>query len=203
MDKVLNYAIRSLTLRLLAAGLVVILPVGFSTAWLGATYQVVMWNASLVQVVAGLMLSGTPTVLLVGLGILYPLERWVIRDRAARSWGWTIARILLYLVAGLPIGLAMLWGIRLGMRNYPLLVESSYFVIVVTNIGVVGLLYSLFERVLAAVQRRETQLRQEIEQLRIEVDEAKRARKVQEITESEYFRELQARVRQLRESGSE
>jgi hypothetical protein len=203
MERILNYGIRSVALRLLAAGIVVILPVGFSTAWLGATYQVVMWDADLARVVMGLTLSGMPAVILVGFGVLYPLERWVIRDRAARSWRWVAARIALYLVASVPIALAFLWGIRLGMRSYPALVESSYFVITVTNIGIVGLLYSLFEQVLKEVQRREIKLRLEIEQLRIEVDEAKRARKVQEITESEYFRQLQARVRRLREGGSD
>jgi GAF domain-containing protein len=49
---------------------------------------------------------------------------------------------------------------------------------------------------------RELNLRQEIQQLRIELDEAKRAERVSEITETEYFRQLRARARSLREERS-
>jgi DNA-binding response OmpR family regulator len=45
---------------------------------------------------------------------------------------------------------------------------------------------------------REQRLRQQIEALRIEVDEARISRQVSEITESHYFQNLQARVDQLR-----
>lgn len=45
---------------------------------------------------------------------------------------------------------------------------------------------------------REQNLRQKIEELRIEIDEAKKARQVAEITESDYFRDLQQKVRKLR-----
>ncbi len=48
------------------------------------------------------------------------------------------------------------------------------------------------------VYRREQSLRQQIEQLRIEVDEAKKARQVAEITETDYFQRLQKRVQDLR-----
>jgi hypothetical protein len=198
MEKILNYAFRSIALRLIAAGMIVILPVGLSTAWLGAAYQQVMWDADFTQIVLRLMLSGTPAVVLVGLALQYPLERWVIRERATRSWGWLLGRILLYTLAGVPIGLALLWSIRLGVRSYPAIIESSYFVITVTNIGVVGVVYSFLERALAEIQRREAQLKAQIEQLSIEIDEVKRTRKVQEITETDYFRDLQAKARQMR-----
>ncbi len=48
------------------------------------------------------------------------------------------------------------------------------------------------------VQRREAELRREIQELRIEIDESKKARQVAAITESEYFQQLQSRVSQLR-----
>jgi hypothetical protein len=199
MERILNYAFRSISLRLIVAGIVVSVPVGLSTSWVGAGYQYIMGNTDFVQFVLGLMLSGLPTVFAGGYVLLYPLERWVIRDRAAHSWGWIVARILLYVVAGFPIGWVFLWGMRLGMGRYPAIVESSYFVITVTNVGVVGLLYSFFERALAEIQRREAQLKKQIQELRIEIDEAKRAQKVREITESDYFRELQAKARRMRE----
>ena len=198
MEKILNYAFRSVALRLFAAGMIVILPAGLSTSWLGAGYQQVMWNADFTQIVLKLMLSGIPAVVLAGLVLLYPLERWGIRDRAARSWGWLAGRIVLYTLAGIPIGLALLWSIRLGVRSYPAIIESSYFVITVTNIGVMGMVYSFLERALAEIQRREAQLKAQIEQLCIEIDEVRRARKVQEITETDYFRDLRAKARQMR-----
>jgi LytS/YehU family sensor histidine kinase len=48
------------------------------------------------------------------------------------------------------------------------------------------------------VLERERLLKQQIEQLRIKVDEAKRARQVAQITETEYFRGLQERARKMR-----
>jgi hypothetical protein len=85
MDRILNYASRSITLRLVVAALVVMLPVGISTTWLGAAYQHVMWEANFAQIVLGLMLFGSLAVFVVGYVLLYPLERWVIRDRATSS----------------------------------------------------------------------------------------------------------------------
>ena len=46
---------------------------------------------------------------------------------------------------------------------------------------------------------REQTLRQQIEQLRIEVDEARQSRQVAEITESDYFRRLEAEAESLRQ----
>jgi hypothetical protein len=199
MDRILNYAFRSISLRLIVAALVVMLPVGISTTWLGAAYQHVMWEADFAQVVLGLMLFGSLAVFIVGYIVLYPLERWVIRDRATESWKWIAVRILLYILAGIPTGLALQWGIRLGVRTYPALVESSYFVITVTNVGIVGIIYTFFERALAEMQKREEALQKTIQELRIEIDEARRAEKVQEIAETDYFRDLQNKAEAMRE----
>jgi len=49
-----------------------------------------------------------------------------------------------------------------------------------------------------AVREREERLRQEVAQLRIEIDEAKRRKSVEEITDTEYFRDLARRARELR-----
>jgi HAMP domain-containing protein len=48
------------------------------------------------------------------------------------------------------------------------------------------------------VQVREAKLRQEIQELRIEIDEAKKTKQVAAITESEYFQHLQSRITDLR-----
>jgi len=48
---------------------------------------------------------------------------------------------------------------------------------------------------------REQNLRQQIQQLRIEIDEVKRQKQVSEIVESDFFQHLQNRARALRERG--
>jgi CHASE3 domain sensor protein/GAF domain-containing protein len=48
---------------------------------------------------------------------------------------------------------------------------------------------------------REQALRQQIQELRIEIDQAKKERQVAQITESDYFRELKERAKDLRKRG--
>ena len=50
---------------------------------------------------------------------------------------------------------------------------------------------------------REQNLRQQIQQLRIEIDEVKRQRQVTEITETDFFQDLQDKARNLRRRGPE
>ena len=61
-----------------------------------------------------------------------------------------------------------------------------------------GQLAQLFQRMERAVSAREQRLRQEVQELRIVIDEARQARQVAEITESEYFQRLRAQADQLR-----
>ncbi|MBN1956349.1 MAG: GAF domain-containing protein [Anaerolineae bacterium] len=51
------------------------------------------------------------------------------------------------------------------------------------------------------VLERERQLKAQIEQLRIEINEARRAQQVEEVTETEYFRHLQQQARDMRRRG--
>ena len=198
LGQILNWGLRSTAMRLLVAGCLVSIPVCISNAYVGAAYLYYVWGDDFWGTVLGLAFYANMAVLGLGFALLYPLERWVIRDRAARSRRWVAIRIALYLLASLPLGITALFSIRWGMRQYPAAVESSYLVIAMLNVSVVSILYSLFERVLAEVKRREARLRVQIEQLQIQLDEIKRDREVREITESEYFRQLQAKVRQLR-----
>jgi endonuclease V-like protein UPF0215 family len=50
----------------------------------------------------------------------------------------------------------------------------------------------------AEVDAREKRLRQEVQQLRIEIDGRRATQRVAEITESDYFRALEAKVDELR-----
>ncbi|CAN5170163.1 hypothetical protein BH18ACT4_BH18ACT4_02660 [soil metagenome] len=61
-----------------------------------------------------------------------------------------------------------------------------------------GQLARVFQGMAREVAAREQRLRQEVHQLRIEIDEVQAARRVEEITESDYFRRLQEKVDQLR-----
>jgi CRP-like cAMP-binding protein len=55
-----------------------------------------------------------------------------------------------------------------------------------------------FIKMADAIHNRETALRREVRELTIQIDEIKRARQVAEITETDHFRELQSRARELR-----
>jgi CheY-like chemotaxis protein len=62
-----------------------------------------------------------------------------------------------------------------------------------------GQLARVFVRMALEVAAREAQLKQEIRVLRIEIDEAQKARQVSEITETDYFQGLQQKARALRQ----
>jgi uncharacterized protein len=62
-----------------------------------------------------------------------------------------------------------------------------------------GNLARVFQRMERQVRAREQRLKQEVAQLKIEIDQAKQAQQVAEITETEYFQYLSERARNLRE----
>jgi len=61
-----------------------------------------------------------------------------------------------------------------------------------------GHLARSFHRMAQEVAARETRLKRQVEELYIEIDEVKKAHQVTEITETEYFHQLQQKVAQLR-----
>jgi CheY-like chemotaxis protein len=61
-----------------------------------------------------------------------------------------------------------------------------------------GQLARVFQRMAGEVVDRERRLKAQVQQLRIEIDEARTARKVAEITDTDFFRDLQAKASQLR-----
>ena len=61
-----------------------------------------------------------------------------------------------------------------------------------------GQLARVFQRMAAEVRSREDRLKQEVRQLRIEIDDARAARQVAEITQTQYFQDLQAKASELR-----
>jgi CheY-like chemotaxis protein len=62
-----------------------------------------------------------------------------------------------------------------------------------------GQLARVFLRMAGEVATREAQLKQQIQVLKIEIDEVQKAHQVSEITETDYFQELQQKARALRQ----
>jgi len=56
-----------------------------------------------------------------------------------------------------------------------------------------------FAQMAAQVQQREEELRKEVLELRIEINEAKRQKQLEEITETDYFQTLQSKAKTLRQ----
>ncbi|HKA31564.1 MAG TPA: response regulator [Candidatus Binatia bacterium] len=61
-----------------------------------------------------------------------------------------------------------------------------------------GQLARVFERMAREIAAREEQLKRQIQVLSIEIDQAKKAHQVSEITETEYFQDLRKRAKELR-----
>src|SRR5512142_1338551 len=64
-----------------------------------------------------------------------------------------------------------------------------------------GQLARVFQNMARQVYEREARLKQQVQNLRIEIDEVKKARQVAEITESEYFQRLRVKARRLKGGG--
>ncbi len=67
----------------------------------------------------------------------------------------------------------------------------------------VSTLARVFEMMVNKVRAREEGLKRQVQKLRIEIDEAKKARQVAEITESDYFQTLKQKARELRQQAAE
>lgn len=63
----------------------------------------------------------------------------------------------------------------------------------------IGQLVRVFLRMAEQVRMRDHQLKMQVQQLRIEIDETKRVNQVAEITENEHFQQLQKKIQKLRE----
>jgi energy-coupling factor transport system substrate-specific component len=66
----------------------------------------------------------------------------------------------------------------------------------------IGRLGQVFGRMAQEVIVREERLRRQVEQLRIEIDESKKTKQVEEITETDYFQTLRLKAREFREKSA-
>jgi nitrogen fixation/metabolism regulation signal transduction histidine kinase len=64
-----------------------------------------------------------------------------------------------------------------------------------------GKLARVFQNMAREVFAREQRLKQEVQKLRIEIDEVKRQQQVDEIVETDFFRDLEAKARTIRDRG--
>ncbi|MCE9529757.1 MAG: response regulator [Planctomycetes bacterium] len=62
-----------------------------------------------------------------------------------------------------------------------------------------GHLATVFQRMALEVQAKVSMLREEVQRLKVEIDDARKAEQVAEITESEYFLQLQSKASELRQ----
>jgi nitrate/nitrite-specific signal transduction histidine kinase len=62
----------------------------------------------------------------------------------------------------------------------------------------IDVLASNFAAMVDKVYQREQKLRQQVEELKIEIDEAKRSNQVSEIVDTDFFRDLQAKASRMR-----
>jgi hypothetical protein len=67
----------------------------------------------------------------------------------------------------------------------------------------VAILSRVFASMIAQVKARENSLKKQVEELRIEIDQAKKAKEVTQITESDYFQRLKEAARKIRDKGKE
>lgn len=65
----------------------------------------------------------------------------------------------------------------------------------------IGRLAQVFDQMARQVRAREERMQREIKQLSVQIDETKRRQQVAEITETDYFRDLQRRAKEMREGG--
>lgn len=76
--------------------------------------------------------------------------------------------------------------------------DASSLLSVAARTDALGMLARRFATMAEMVRVREDRLRAEVRELRIEIDEARQAKRVAEITDTDFFRDLRARATELR-----
>jgi nitrate/nitrite-specific signal transduction histidine kinase len=63
-----------------------------------------------------------------------------------------------------------------------------------------GQLARVFQSMTTQIQQREQKLKQQVEELKIEIDQTRRVQQVSQITQTEYFQELKKKAKKMRDS---
>jgi CRP-like cAMP-binding protein len=99
----------------------------------------------------------------------------------------------------------IVWSQHIAKGNYDFVqqrVEETQSTIVSTDLSYqarANAFLSSFFKMVEGVRKREEDLKQQVQQLIIEIDEVKRQRAVKELTETEFFEHLQTTAQKLRE----
>lgn len=122
-----------------------------------------------------------------------------IRNQVVRAFAVTYVALfaLVYLISltlSRPITRLTHAARRIGEGDY----EQSLDLRVGRFPDEIATLAAVFAVMVGKVRQREQSLRRQVEELRIEIDVAKRQKQVSEIVESDFFQDLQARARALR-----
>jgi nitrate/nitrite-specific signal transduction histidine kinase len=98
-------------------------------------------------------------------------------------------------VLTLPIGRLTTAARQVGEGKY----EQNFSAISHTSLrDEITLLAEVFTSMASKIYQREQSLIRKVEELKIEIDEAKRQKQVDEIVESDFFQDLQAKARAMR-----
>jgi DNA repair ATPase RecN len=81
--------------------------------------------------------------------------------------------------------------------------EIKNLTVLVKRTDELGQLGRVFQKMVREVYAREQRLKQQVQELRIKIDETKMARQVDEIARSEYFQKLRKEAKDIRNKWSE
>jgi hypothetical protein len=203
MQRLVRFALSSNLARLLVAAVIVALPMGIAVSWIGAAYQTVLAGSSFTHGLLRIIFPALPTGVIAGLVLTYPLERWVIGDKDNNNVSrWFAVRLTAYLIFGLIIGRTLQAVDELVGYSYPPAIQTAYYVISISAALLMATVYTLFEGVAQEVARREDQLKGEIKQLRIEIDQFQRSAEVKKVVDTDEFRAIQAQAQALRSADN-
>ncbi len=186
---------------LIIATLFITLPANIVLSITAAAYLVQITDHSFLSTMILMLIPTVVMPILAGLILVYPIELKIIRSRPNTSLKWAIIRVLWMIVASIPIGVLIFLSTRLIADDYvPIIprIREIYIVSAIIEALMIGIVTTFFERVFAELVKREKNLKQQIEELRIEIDQGKKKQDVTEITESELFQDLQTRARNMR-----
>jgi nitrate/nitrite-specific signal transduction histidine kinase len=88
-------------------------------------------------------------------------------------------------------------------ENFATELESTALQSITTRSDELGSLAQVFKKMAADVFARTGMLKNQVNQLIIKIDELRRGQQVAEVTDSEFFTDLQKKARELRQKGTD
>lgn len=123
-----------------------------------------------------------------------------IRDRVVLAFGITYGTLflLVYVVSGVftkPLNQLTTVAERIGEGDY----SQNFSEIQTTRVeDEISTLAQVFELMVSKVRQREETLKQQVAELKIEIDQAKRQKQVSEIVDTDFFQDLVIKARRMR-----